>query len=180
MRLPWVGLSKAVESCSIAVRSDGAVAPLMPLLLWPSPHERLPLFPRYCRSNCSLFVWKIPPWTYKSRRLWWLLLYARWRRCLINTAVFLAIAVCRVVDAVALPMLRLLKPVLRVGGCCCLANAAVVLRTQHFCFFYFNCGYWCCCLTAVASPMRRLLWPLRCAGWCGCLANAAVVVTLSR
>jgi hypothetical protein len=153
MRLPWVGLSKAVEICSIAVRSDGAVAPLMPLLLWPSPHERLPLFPRYCRSNCSFSCEKFHRGHTKAGG-------CGGYYCMKDDAVALLILRSfwpRVVDAVALPMLRLLKPVLRVGGCCCLAISAVVLRTQHFCLFYFNCGCWCCRLTAVAWPMLRLL-----------------------
>jgi len=45
--------TKAVAVCRVV---DSVALPM--LLLWPSPHEMLPLFPRYCCANCSRFVFR--------------------------------------------------------------------------------------------------------------------------
>ena len=73
----------------------------------------------------------------------------------------MAIAVCRVIDAVALPMLRLLNPVLRAGG--------LLLPRQ-------NCG---CLVNKILPFFLFQLWLLVLSPYCCCLANAVVVVTFA-
>ncbi len=94
--------------------------------------------------------------------------------------------------AVALPMLRFLKPVLRVGGCCCLANAVVAFRTlslmlslkQPLTLLFFLLQLWllvllpCYCCPHAAAPLLWLLqWItlllLRCHdySWCNRWSN---------
>ena len=140
------------------------------LLLWPSPHEMLPLFPRYCCVNCSRFVFRNATVNLPKQAF-----FVTVAGCKDGVLPYwccgcVGLAVCRNA-AVALPMLRLLKPVLRRCCCCCLANAVVVFRTlllmlpleQPLTLLFFLLQLWllvllpCYCCPHAAAPLLWLL-----------------------
>jgi hypothetical protein len=140
------------------------------MLLWPSPHERLPLFPRYCRANCSRFVFRNATVNLPKQAF-----FVTVAGCKDGVLPYwccgcVGLAVCRNA-AVAFLMLRLLSPspMLLPRQCrCCLVNTKLPFaivdlwlpspQLLFYCHVCFNCGCWCCCLTAVASPILLLFF----------------------
>ena len=156
--------------CSIAVCSDGAVAPLMPLWLRPSPHVRWPLFPRHCRSNCSRFVFKNATVNLLKQAV-----FVTVAGCKDGVLPYwccgcVAFAVCRNA-AVAFLMLRLLWPSLSIGT----AVASPMLRLsceQNTAVFPAS--------TAAAGVVALLLLPCQCCGCCDPCCGQDDAVALPR
>ena len=93
-----------------------------------------------------------------------------------------AVAVCRVVDSVALPMLRLLKPVLHVGRmmllprqCCCCGHRRMKCCRCSLATVAQIVAVLCLGMPPWTCQSRRFLWPLLVARMAYCLTDAAVV-----